>query len=109
MLSASAGDPLGPLFRIVTLRGARRAEACGFRWSGTDLDAGHLTVERPILLVGVNVVEGKPKSQAGARKIWLDATETGPCQPPLHDDRGRGPLRRTRKSGARRLGMRTRP
>jgi integrase len=71
-LAASADDPLGLLFRIVILRGARRAEACGFRWSGTDLDAGYLTVERPILLVGAKVIEGKPKSQAGQRKIWLD-------------------------------------
>lgn len=72
-LAASAGDPLGLLFRVVILRGARRAEACGFRWSGADLDAGYLTVERPILLVGADVIEGRPKSQAGARKIWLDA------------------------------------
>jgi integrase len=72
-LAASAGDPLGLLFRIVVLRGARRGEACGLRWNGTDLDAGYVTVERPILLVGANVIEGKPKSQAGARRVWLDA------------------------------------
>ncbi len=72
-LAASADDPLGLLFRVVLLRGARRAEACGFRWSGADLDAGYLSVERPILLVGADVIEGRPKSQAGARKIWLDA------------------------------------
>jgi integrase len=72
-LAASAGDPLYLLFRIVVLRGARRAEAVGFRWSGTDLEAGYLTVERPLLLVGADVIEGRPKSQAGERKIWLDA------------------------------------
>ena len=47
-------------------------EACGFRWSGADLDAGHITVARPLLLIGANVVEGKPKTQAGERRIWLD-------------------------------------
>lgn len=40
---ATAGDPLGLLFRVVILRGARRAEACGFRWAGADLDAGYLS------------------------------------------------------------------
>ena len=45
------------MFRIVVLRGARRAEAVGFRWSGADLDSGYLTVERPILLIGSEVTE----------------------------------------------------
>ncbi|HVB45572.1 MAG TPA: site-specific integrase [Streptosporangiaceae bacterium] len=71
-LAASADDPLGLLFRIVVLRGARRGEAIGFRWSGADLDAGYLSVERPILQLGGTVIEGKPKSNAGKRKIWLD-------------------------------------
>jgi len=72
-LAACAGDPLHPLFRIVLLRGARRGEAVGLRWSGTDLDAGYVRVERPVLLVGADVIEGRPKSQAGERLIWLDA------------------------------------
>jgi integrase len=71
-LASSADDSLGLLFRIVLLRGARRGEACGFRWSGTDLEAGYLTVARPLLLIGANVVEGRPKTQAGERQIWLD-------------------------------------
>lgn len=71
-LAQSADDPLGLLFRIVLLRGARRGEACGFRWIGADLEAGYLTVARPLLLIGANVVEGKPKTQAGERQIWLD-------------------------------------
>ena len=71
-LAAAADDPLGLLFRIVVLRGARRAEVCGFRWSRADLDAGYLAVARTLLLVGAHVIEGKPKSQAGERKIWLD-------------------------------------
>jgi len=72
-LAATAGDPLGLLYRIVVLRGARRGEAVGFRWAGTDLDAGYLTVQRPILQFGGKVAEGRPKSGASARKIWLDA------------------------------------
>ncbi len=72
-IEASAGDPLYLLFRIVVLRGARRGEAVGFRWSGADLDAGFLKVERPVLLIGAEVTEGRPKSRAGERLIWLDA------------------------------------
>ncbi len=71
-LSQSGDEPLALLFGIVLLRGARRGEACGFRWSGADLDAGYLTAEKPLLLIGANVVEGKPKTQAGERQIWLD-------------------------------------
>ena len=71
-LAATAADPLHLLFRIVLLLGARRGEACGFRWSGADLDAGCLRVERPILLIGADVTEGLPKSRAGDRLIWLD-------------------------------------
>jgi integrase len=72
-LDHAAGDPLGLLFRIIVLRGARRAEAAGFRWAGADLDAGYLTVARTLLLVGSEVIEGRPKSGAGERRIWLDA------------------------------------
>lgn len=72
-LAASSDDPLGLLFRIVILRGAWRAEAVGFRWSGADLNAGYIRVERPILLIGADVTEGRPKSRAGERKIWLDS------------------------------------
>jgi integrase len=72
-LVSSAGDPLGLMFRIVVLRGARRGEAVGFRWSGADLEAGYVTVDRPVLQIGGQVVEGKPKTKAGERKIWLDA------------------------------------
>lgn len=71
-LATAADDPLGLLFRIVVLRGARRAEVCGFRWSRADLDAGYLAVARTLLLVGAHVIEGERKSQAGERKIWLD-------------------------------------
>jgi integrase len=72
-LAAVEGDPLGLAFRLVVLRGARRGEALGFRWAGSDLDEGYLTVERPILQIGGEVIEGKPKTKAGERKVWLDA------------------------------------
>ncbi len=76
-LAASADDPLGLLYRLVVLRGARRGEAVGLRWSAADLDAGYVAVHRPVLQVGGKVVEGKPKSTSGPvdgeRRIYLDA------------------------------------
>jgi len=41
--------------------------------SSADLDAGFLKVERPVLLIGAEVTEGRPKSRAGERLIWLEA------------------------------------
>ncbi len=72
-LATTTDDPLYLLFRIVLLRGARRGEAVGLRWSGADLDAGFVRVERPVLLIGAELTEGRPKSRAGERLIWLDA------------------------------------
>jgi integrase len=72
-LAASTGDPLGLMFRIAVLRGSRRGELCGFRWTGSDLNAGYLSVDRPLLQLGGQIVEGKPKTKKSARKVWLDA------------------------------------
>ena len=59
------------------LRGARRGEAVGLRWSAADLDAGYVTVDRPVLQLGGEVIEGQAKSTAGPvagkRRICLDA------------------------------------
>jgi integrase len=64
--------PLGLLFRTVVLRGTRRGEGLGFRWSGADLDAGYLAVESTILQHGGAVTEGRAKTRAGERRIYLD-------------------------------------
>lgn len=73
-IAVTADDPLGLMFRIAVLRGARRGELCGFRWStpGTDLDRGVLVVERPILQLGGKIAESRAKTVAGARKVFLD-------------------------------------
>jgi len=42
-------DRLALLYRLVLLRGMRRGEAVGLRWSGLYLDAGIARIERPIL------------------------------------------------------------
>jgi integrase len=69
-----ADDPFGLAYRIMVLRGCRRAELCGFRWSFADLDRGVLTVKRPILQLGGKLHEETgAKSRAGDRLVFLDA------------------------------------
>ncbi|HUY51686.1 MAG TPA: site-specific integrase [Streptosporangiaceae bacterium] len=72
-LAYTEDKPLGLMFRTIVLRGARRGEAVGFRWASSDLDAGYLGVDRPILQIGGEVIEGKPKTKGSERKVWLDA------------------------------------
>jgi integrase len=72
-LAATVDDPLALVFRLVLLRGVRRGEALGFRWAGTDLDAGYLTVQSTVLQLGGEVTEGRPKTRGSERRIWLDA------------------------------------
>lgn len=78
-LGYTQDDPLYLMFRIILLRGARRGEACGYRWSTSDLDgtakgAPYLSVDRPILLIGGTLTEGKPKTSGSERLTWLDAS-----------------------------------
>jgi integrase len=72
-LASTQGDPLGLLFRIVLLRGARRGEAVGLRWQDADLDAGYVRIKRPIVLVRGAITESTPKTKTGDRLIWLDS------------------------------------
>jgi integrase len=62
------------MFRVMVLRGCRRAELCGFRWSFADLDRGVLTVKRTVLQLGGKLhEEPAAKSKAGDRLVFLDA------------------------------------
>ena len=56
------------------MRGLRRGEAAGLRWSDLDLDAGTLTVTGQLQQLGGRLVAGPPKSDAGRRVIALDKT-----------------------------------
>jgi integrase len=69
-----ARSPLYALFHLVALRGLRRGEAAGLRWSDRDLDAGTLTVSGQLQQPGGRLVVGPPKSDAGRRVIALDRT-----------------------------------
>jgi integrase len=62
------------LFHLVALRGLRRGEAAGLKWSDLDLAAGTLTVSGQLQQLGGRLVAGPPKSDAGRRVIALDRT-----------------------------------
>jgi len=68
------GHRLYALFHLVALRGLRRGEAAGLRWSDLDLDAGTLNVTGQLQQLGGRMVAGPPKSDAGRRVIALDKT-----------------------------------
>jgi integrase len=71
--AAQADKQLGLLYRIAVLRGARRGELVGFRWSASDLDAGYLGVAKTVLQLGGTIVfEDKAKTAASKRLVWLD-------------------------------------
>ncbi|MGW6743741.1 site-specific integrase [Streptomyces sp. NPDC055025] len=72
-LEQAAEDRLYGLFHLVAFRGLRRSEACGVRWTDVDLDAGLLTVAKPLIQNGSDVYEEDPKTDAGARTISLDS------------------------------------
>ena len=65
-------DALFALWWLTALRGLRRGEACGLRWSELDLDHGVLFVVRNRTTAGYQVVEGEPKTAAGRRAVALD-------------------------------------
>ena len=68
------GHRLYALFHLIALRGLRRGEAAGLRWSSLDLDAGTLTVTGQLQQLGGRLVAGPPKTDAGRRVIALDKT-----------------------------------
>lgn len=72
-LDSALEDPHYAMFHLIAYRGLRRGEAAGLEWTEVDLDAGQMTVSNAIVQVGWAAMEGKPKSDAGARTIALDA------------------------------------
>ncbi|WP_406307980.1 site-specific integrase [Streptomyces griseoaurantiacus] len=66
-------DRLYALFHLIAFRGLRRGEACGQKWTDTNLDAGLITVAKQLVVDGWEVYEDDPKTDAGARTIALDS------------------------------------
>ena len=71
-LNAVRTDRLFALWWLIALRGLRRGEAAGLRWTDLDLDRAEMAIMRARTSVGYQVHEGPPKSAAGTRTVALD-------------------------------------
>jgi len=71
-LDHAASDPLYPLFHLAALRGLRRGELCGLRWSDVDLDSGQLTVRQQLAQIGWRVELTDVKTDSSHAPVALD-------------------------------------
>ncbi|MGD0880510.1 MAG: tyrosine-type recombinase/integrase [Acidimicrobiales bacterium] len=78
-LDQTAGEPLGPLFRVAAMTGMRRGEVCGIRWSDLDLDKARIQVRQQLNVVrspgapdGGLVFSERTKTDRGRRVVDLD-------------------------------------
>ena len=79
-LEATADDRLGILWRVLAVTGCRRGEALGLRWADVDLAAETMTITNQRTLAAGKVVEGSPKTRAGARTVSLDPATVAPLR-----------------------------
>jgi integrase len=71
-LEAVQDDPLFALWWLVGLRGPRRGEIAGLRWSDVDLPGKRVTIREQVIVIGGKEYLGPPKSAAGVRVLALD-------------------------------------
>lgn len=71
-LESIRSDRWRVLYLLMLATGLRRGEAIALRWGDVDLEEGLVAITRQLVLVGPQVVEGPPKSQAGGRTVVLD-------------------------------------
>lgn len=64
-------DPLVGCWHL-TMRGLRRGEVVGLRWSDVDLANGVVRIRHTRVRAGTEVVDGPPKTQRGKRDIPID-------------------------------------
>ncbi|MGW4956430.1 tyrosine-type recombinase/integrase [Nonomuraea sp. NPDC004186] len=72
-LTGVAQDRLYAAWWPAALRGQRRGELAGLRWTDVDLQAAELTVTQQRVHADSQVVVGPPKSAASCREVALDA------------------------------------
>ncbi|GLW98803.1 site-specific integrase [Microtetraspora sp. NBRC 16547] len=72
-LEEAAQHRLFAMYRLITVRGLRRGEACGLRWKDVNLEAGMLTINWQLVQLAWGVHEGKPKTDASERTLALDS------------------------------------
>jgi integrase len=71
-LNTVAADQLFALWWLVALRGLRRGEAAGLRWSDIDFEHAQMYIVNNRTTAGHQVIEGPPKSASGVRVVALD-------------------------------------
>lgn len=64
-----------PMWHILVHRGLRRGELAGLPWSETRLKAAEIEVVTQLTEIEYEVTEAAPKSEAGNRRIPLDAED----------------------------------
>jgi len=70
-------DRLAAFWTLALLRGFRRSELAGLRWTDVDLDAGRLQVAHTRTIADGVAVESTPKTSAGRRMVKLDSFLVG--------------------------------
>ncbi len=65
-LEAITEDRLHPLYLLLGMRGLRRGEAVGLRWSDVDLEASLLRIEQQVVKVGGELIIGPPSPTQGS-------------------------------------------
>ena len=68
----TAQDHWGLLWRVVGIRGLRRGEACGLRWSDVDLDGAQFAVVQQLIEHNGGLLATAPKSAASRRTLAID-------------------------------------
>ena len=67
------GDPDATAWRLMLATGMRRGEILGLRWDRVDLVGSSLVVDNTRVMTRAGVIDTTPKSEAGHRRIRLDA------------------------------------
>ena len=70
-------DRLAAFWTLALLRGFRRSELAGLRWTDVDLDTGRLQVAHTRTMADGVAVESTPKTSAGRRMVKLDSFLVG--------------------------------
>ncbi|MFJ4846566.1 tyrosine-type recombinase/integrase [Streptomyces sp. NPDC088733] len=72
-LDAAEESRLYAFFHLIAFRGLRRGEGLGQDWRNVDLDGGHITIAKEIIVDSRSVFEDEPKTDGSAATIALDS------------------------------------